>query len=199
MSPQPTEDLRGILETFKADFSGTPSPARDRVLAKIMDQESFLSLRRSFPENFRLVFTNGCFDILHPGHLDLLCRARDLGDALILGLNSDASVRSLNKSPERPLNPMAQRAFVLAGLSCLDFVVPFAQSTPLQLIRAVEPQVLVKGGDWDVSRIVGREEVEARGGVVQSLPLLPGFSTTGLVERIRGLGQVGGAGRGRGC
>ncbi len=196
MPSQPTEDLRGLLEAFKADFAGTPCPARDRVLAKIMDQEAFLGLRRTFPANFRLVFTNGCFDILHPGHLDLLCRARDLGDALILGLNSDASVRSLNKSPDRPVNPMAQRAFVLAGLSCLDYVVPFAQSTPLELITAIEPEVLVKGGDWDVSRIVGREAVEARGGVVRSLPLVPGFSTTSLIARIRQEGQAGGRSNG---
>jgi rfaE bifunctional protein nucleotidyltransferase chain/domain len=188
---QPPENLAALLAAFKAPFASQPSPMRDRALAKIMDREAFLPVRRALPPGFRLVFTNGCFDILHPGHLDLLSRARDLGDGLVLGLNSDASVRSLGKSPERPLNPLTERAFVLAGLSCVDFVVPFAQSTPLELIRAIGPEVLVKGGDWDVSRIVGREEVEAAGGAVHSLPLLPGFSTTGLVGRIRGGGCPG--------
>lgn len=132
-----------------------------------------------------LVFTNGCFDILHPGHVDLLARARALGDALIVGLNSDDSVRRQGKGPDRPLNPLADRAFVLAHLDCVDFVTPFDEDTPLELITAVRPDVLVKGGDWTPERIVGRAEVEARGGRVLSLPLLPGYSTTGLVARIR--------------
>jgi rfaE bifunctional protein nucleotidyltransferase chain/domain len=135
----------------------------------------------------RLVFTNGCFDILHPGHVDLLERARDLGDALVVGLNSDESVRRLGKGSERPLNPLADRAAVLAALACVDFVVPFAEATPLELITAVQPDVLVKGGDWPVERIVGADMVRARGGEVLSLPLLPGYSTTALVERIRNM------------
>lgn len=133
----------------------------------------------------RLVFTNGCFDILHPGHVDLLSRARALGDILILGLNSDDSVRRLNKGPERPVNPASVRAFVLAHLASVDFVVEFDQDTPLDLIRALRPHVLVKGGDWSKDRIVGRDIVEAEGGEVHSLPLLTGFSTTSLIHKIR--------------
>jgi rfaE bifunctional protein nucleotidyltransferase chain/domain len=134
----------------------------------------------------RIVFTNGCFDILHPGHVDLLARARALGDCLVLGLNSDESVRRQRKGPERPVNPFAARAFVLAHLASVDAVVEFVEDTPLQLITALGPQVLVKGGDWKPEHIVGREVVEASGGTVHSLPLLPGFSTTGLIAKIRG-------------
>lgn len=133
----------------------------------------------------RIVFTNGCYDILHPGHVDLLARARALGDALVLGVNSDASVRRLGKGEDRPLNPFAVRAFVLAHLASVDAVVCFEEDTPLQLIERVLPDVLVKGGDWPVDRIVGRDVVERRGGRVMSLPLLEGYSTTKLVERIR--------------
>jgi rfaE bifunctional protein nucleotidyltransferase chain/domain len=134
----------------------------------------------------RLVFTNGCFDILHPGHVDLLARARALGDVLVLGLNSDASVRRQNKGPDRPINPFASRAFVLAHLASVDYVVEFEEDTPLDLITTLQPQVLVKGGDWTPETIVGRDVVEASGGQVLSLPLLVGYSTTGLVAKIRG-------------
>ncbi|MDR0826950.1 MAG: D-glycero-beta-D-manno-heptose 1-phosphate adenylyltransferase [Desulfovibrio sp.] len=132
-----------------------------------------------------LVFTNGCFDLLHPGHVDLLSRARAAGDALILGLNSDVSVRSLGKGRDRPVNPFPVRAFVLAHLACVDFVVGFDEENPENLIHAIEPDVLVKGGDWSVEKIVGADFVRARGGKVLSLPLLGGFSTTALLERIR--------------
>jgi D-glycero-beta-D-manno-heptose 1-phosphate adenylyltransferase len=154
---------------------------------KILSLPEFLAKRAALPPGFRLVFTNGCYDILHPGHVDLLARARALGDGLILGLNSDASVRRIKgdlAGPPRPVNPQDERAFVLAGLSSVDFIVLFDEDTPLELIRAVRPQVLVKGGDWDVSRIVGRDSVEQDGGQVVSLPLLPGYSTTGLIERL---------------
>ncbi|KAF5057697.1 Bifunctional protein HldE [anaerobic digester metagenome] len=130
-----------------------------------------------------LVFTNGCFDILHPGHVDYLQRARDLGERLVVGLNSDASVRRL-KGPTRPVNDEASRALVLAALACVDHVVVFEEDTPYELIRAVAPDVLVKGGDWSVDRIVGRDLVEARGGRVLSIPLLAGHSTTSIIERI---------------
>lgn len=159
---------------------------------KILTLPEFLAKKAAFPPGFRLVFTNGCYDILHPGHVDLLARARSQGDGLLLGLNSDASVRRIKgdlAGPKRPVNPQAERAFVLAGLQSVDFVVLFDEDTPLELIRAVRPQVLVKGGDWDVARIVGREVVEAEGGLVLSLPLLPGYSTTGLIERLRGAGS----------
>lgn len=135
----------------------------------------------------KVVFTNGCFDILHPGHVDLLARSRALGDVLVLGLNSDASVQRQNKGPDRPINPFAVRAFVLAHLESVSFVVGFAEDTPLKLIELVEPEVLAKGGDWEAERIVGKAEVEAGGGRVLSLPLLAGYSTTALLERIRSL------------
>lgn len=133
----------------------------------------------------RIVFTNGCYDILHPGHVDLLERAKALGDALVLGLNSDASVKRQGKGDDRPVNPYPVRAFVLAHLESVDFVVPFEEDTPAKLIEAVRPDVLVKGGDWPIERIVGRETVQARGGDVVSLPLIEGYSTTALIEKIR--------------
>ncbi|MDR2893232.1 MAG: adenylyltransferase/cytidyltransferase family protein [Deltaproteobacteria bacterium] len=136
----------------------------------------------------KIIFTNGCYDILHPGHVDLLTRCRALGgtdDLLVLGLNSDASVRRQGKTPPRPLNAFADRAFVLAGLAAIDFVVGFEEDTPQNLIEAVQPDILVKGGDWSPEKIVGRECVLRRGGQVISLPLLPGYSTTGLIEKIR--------------
>ncbi len=151
---------------------------------KILTLAAFLEKQKGFPKGYRLVFTNGCFDILHPGHVDLLRRARALGDGLLLGLNSDESVRSLGKGEGRPVNSEAQRAYVLAGLESVDFVVSFSQETPYELIRAVKPQVLVKGGDWSRDAIVGRDIVEGAGGEVHSLALLPGFSTTATIERI---------------
>lgn len=167
----------------------TPIPTAPTTLVnpKVLSLDDFIAVKHALPKQYRLVFTNGCYDILHPGHVDLLQRARALGDGLILGLNSDASVRRIKgevPGPKRPLNSQDERAFVLAALECVDFVVIFDEDTPLQLIRAVRPQVLVKGGDWPVERIVGREVVEAGGGTVVSLPLLPGYSTTGLIERI---------------
>ena len=133
----------------------------------------------------RVVFTNGCYDLLHPGHVDLLARARAEGDLLVLGLNTDASVRRLGKAPDRPVNPLAVRAFVLAHLASVDFVTFFDEDTPARLIALLEPDVLVKGGDWPVERIVGRDCVQTRGGRVLSLPLLEGWSTTALLARIR--------------
>lgn len=133
----------------------------------------------------KVVFTNGCFDIIHPGHVDLLARCKAKGDALVLGLNSDASVRRQNKGPERPINPFAARAFVLAHLESVDFVVEFDEDTPEQLIRAIAPAVLIKGGDWPVERIVGAPFVLEQGGEVLSLPLLGEFSTTRLVKALQ--------------
>ena len=131
-----------------------------------------------------IVFTNGCFDLLHPGHVDLLERARAEGDFLVLGLNSDDSVKRQGKGPERPVNTFAARAFVLAHLAAVDLVVEFNEDTPLELIRQVRPGVLVKGGDWAPETIVGKDFVESAGGRVLSLPLLPGFSTTGLISKL---------------
>lgn len=133
----------------------------------------------------RIVFTNGCFDIVHPGHVDLLARAKSEGDILVLGLNSDASVRRQGKGEERPFNTFAARAFVLAHLESVDYVVEFADDTPKALIDAIQPDVLVKGGDWPVETIVGNDTVRKKGGTVLSLPLLDGFSTTNLAERLR--------------
>ncbi|MDF1554788.1 MAG: D-glycero-beta-D-manno-heptose 1-phosphate adenylyltransferase [Deferrisomatales bacterium] len=137
--------------------------------------------RRSRGE--RLVFTNGCFDILHPGHVCYLQQARRLGEMLLVGLNSDASVRRL-KGPERPVVCECDRATVLAALESVDYVVLFEEDTPLSLIRSVLPDVLVKGGDWAPEQIVGREVVEACGGKVLSIPFVAGHSTTGVIERI---------------
>lgn len=133
----------------------------------------------------RIVFTNGCFDLMHIGHTRYLQAARNLGDLLVVGVNSDDSVRALNKGTDRPIVPEAQRAEVLAALACVDHVVIFPEPDPGALIATIQPDILVKGGDWSVDRIVGRETVEARGGLVQTIPLVPGVSTTTLVQRIR--------------
>lgn len=131
----------------------------------------------------RIVFTNGVFDLLHRGHVEYLEDARLLGDRLVVGTNSDASVRRL-KGPERPLVPEDERAELLASLECVDLVVIFEDDTPLRLIEAIAPDVLAKGGDWELDRIVGRDSVEARGGRVVRVPLREGLSTTALIERI---------------
>jgi len=133
----------------------------------------------------RIVFTNGCFDLMHIGHTRYLQAARALGDLLVIGVNSDASVRSLNKGADRPIVPEAQRVEVLAALGCVDYVVLFSEPDPGTLIAALQPDVLVKGGDWALDKIVGRETVEARGGAVTTIPLVPGLSTTSLLQRIR--------------
>lgn len=133
----------------------------------------------------KIVFTNGCFDLMHIGHTRYLQAAKALGDLLIVGVNSDASVKSLEKAPDRPIVPEAQRAEVLAALGCVDVVVLFPEPDPHSLIAAIQPDVLVKGGDWPLDRIVGRDIVEARGGVVKTIPLVPGLSTTALIHRIR--------------
>jgi D-beta-D-heptose 7-phosphate kinase/D-beta-D-heptose 1-phosphate adenosyltransferase len=133
----------------------------------------------------RIVFTNGCFDLLHPGHVRYLAAARALGDVLVVGLNDDASVRRL-KGPGRPILSTAERAEVLAALSAVDHVVVFAEDTPRALVAALAPDVLVKGADWAEDDIVGRDEVLARGGRVERVALVPGVSTSELIRRIRG-------------
>jgi len=132
-----------------------------------------------------LVFTNGCFDILHRGHATYLAQARALGAALVVGVNSDDSVRRQNKAPDRPINPLADRMAVLAALESVSLVVPFDEDTPLNLILALRPDVLVKGGDWPVASIVGAAEVKAWGGQVHSIPFTYQRSTTALIEKIR--------------
>ncbi len=132
----------------------------------------------------RVVFTNGCFDLLHPGHVDLLERSRALGDLLIVAINSDAGVRCI-KGPARPLVSQQERAELLAGLEAVDYVTFFDEPTPREIISQVLPDILVKGGDWGLDAIVGRAEVEAAGGKVYSLPLLAGYSTTAIVQKIK--------------
>ncbi len=132
----------------------------------------------------KIVFTNGCFDILHPGHVDYLSQARDLGDFLVLGLNTDSSVKMLEKAPGRPVNNEHTRALVLAGLASVDLIVLFDEQTPYELISYIQPDVLVKGDDYAVEKIVGYDIVSASGGKVATIPLLQGFSTTALIEKI---------------
>jgi D-beta-D-heptose 7-phosphate kinase/D-beta-D-heptose 1-phosphate adenosyltransferase len=132
----------------------------------------------------RVVMTNGCFDVLHAGHTRYLSRARALGELLVVGVNDDASVTRA-KGPTRPIMPLQDRAELLAALHCVDFVVAFPEDTPLNLVNALEPDILVKGEDWKDKGVVGREQVEARGGKVVLMPLEPGRSTTGVVERIK--------------
>lgn len=143
----------------------------------------------------RIVFTNGVFDLLHPGHVRYLRAARRLGDRLVVGLNSDRSVRRLGKGPGRPLVRQRDRAEVLAALEMVDYVVIFDGDTPHELIGALRPDVLVKGGDWTVERIVGADLVLARGGTVKSLRFAPGYSTTAIVRRIRSTEEHRGARR----
>jgi rfaE bifunctional protein nucleotidyltransferase chain/domain len=138
-----------------------------------------------------VVFTNGVFDILHRGHVEYLFAARALGDALVVGLNTDESVRRLGKGADRPINRQEDRAMVLAGLACVDAVTLFGDDTPHALITALLPDVLVKGGDYTVATIVGAEEVMAAGGRVEVIPLVPGRSTTAILERARGGGEDG--------
>jgi D-beta-D-heptose 7-phosphate kinase/D-beta-D-heptose 1-phosphate adenosyltransferase len=139
---------------------------------------------RRRPGAGRVVFTNGVFDLLHPGHVDVLAAARALGDALVVGVNTDASVRRL-KGPTRPVRSERDRAHVLAALEVVDAVVLFDEDTPLELIRALAPDVLVKGGDYSRESVVGAEDVLAHGGEVVIVPLTPGHSTTSTVERMR--------------
>lgn len=132
----------------------------------------------------RVVFTNGCFDLLHPGHIQLLEAARAMGDALVVGLNSDESVRSL-KGASRPVIPQQERAEILANLECVDAVVVFNELTPQKTVAALLPDILVKGGDWPGNQIVGREEVEAAGGKVVLIDVVQGYSTTEILRKIR--------------
>lgn len=147
-------------------------------------EEAILRFAREKRNGRRVVFTNGCFDLLHPGHVRTLEQARELGDVLIVGLNSDASVRKL-KGEGRPLIPEQERAETLAAFEAVDAVVIFDDLTPLHVIARLLPDVLVKGGDWAGDRIVGREEVEAAGGRVVSVPVVPGISTSEILQRMR--------------
>ncbi len=151
----------------------------EKVLPLDEAVERVVALKR---EGKRVVFTNGCFDLLHPGHTSYLAKARRLGDALVVAVNSDRSVRAL-KGPGRPILPENERAEVLAALRSVDLVTIFDDLTPRELIERMLPQVLVKGADWGPTNIVGREEVEAAGGQVVSIAVVPGYSTSGLIRK----------------
>ena len=156
-------------------------------MGKVVSQdELILHIRERKRNGQRAVFTNGCFDLLHPGHIRLLEQARSLGDLLVVAINSDSSIRKI-KGDKRPLIPEGERAEVLAALAAVDYVVLFDEPTPRELIGRVLPDLLVKGSDWEPNEVVGREAVEAAGGRVVSLPIEPGYSTTRLLERIRQL------------
>jgi len=158
------------------DLLAPPSPVDlDALLGVLASARS---------RGMKVVFTNGCFDILHAGHVAYLARARALGDCLVVGLNSDASVKRI-KGPERPVNGQDARAAVLGALACVDHVVLFEEDTPLAVIERIRPDVLVKGGDWEVGNIVGADVVKSAGGTVISIPFEDGYSTTGIIERIR--------------
>jgi rfaE bifunctional protein nucleotidyltransferase chain/domain len=152
--------------------------------AKLLARDELVA-RLGRPREVRVVFTNGVFDVLHRGHVQYLAAARALGDVLVVGLNTDASVRRLGKGAGRPVNPQDDRAYVLAGLAAVDYVTPFDEDTPRALIAALLPDVLVKGGDYTRDTIVGADEVEAAGGRVEVIPLLPGRSTTQILQRVR--------------
>lgn len=157
-----------------------------RYLDKVVDRATAVArVTEARRGGKRVVFTNGCFDLLHVGHVRYLADARAAGDVLVVGVNADASVRRLAKGPERPLVPQAARAEVLAALAAVDLVTIFDEDTPAEIIAALVPDVLVKGADWAPDQVVGREVVEANGGRVLLVPVVEGFSTTALVERLR--------------
>lgn len=157
-----------------------------KLSGKLHTKKSLKTLLHGWScDNKKIVFTNGCFDILHRGHVEYLCHARDLGDKLILGLNTDASVKRLGKSPERPINSESSRAIILAALECIDAIVLFDEDTPLELITFVQPDVLVKGNDYKAEDIVGYDVVVAKGGKVITVQLVDGFSTTKLIEKMK--------------
>jgi rfaE bifunctional protein nucleotidyltransferase chain/domain len=161
-------------------MAALPAP---RFAAKICAATGFDSRLAALPRP--LVFTNGVFDILHRGHVSYLDQAGSLGAALVVGVNTDESVRRLNKGPERPLNGLDDRMAVLAALASVSLVIPFAEDTPYELIAAVHPDVLVKGGDWDMDKLAESRLVRSWGGTVLAIPFLHERSTTSLVERIR--------------
>ena len=155
----------------------------EQIQNKIVSREQLVERLKSRGDQ-RVVFTNGCFDLVHRGHVDYLSRARDLGDLLILGLNSDSSVRRL-KGPSRPIVDENSRALLLAAFQFIDYVVLFEEDTPYELIKAAQPDILVKGGDYKPEEIVGYDIVKQRGGEVVTIDFVPGFSTTNIVEKLQ--------------
>ncbi len=188
--------LANIAASITVGKFGTWAPSRQEVMARLGEgagtgrkiltrAEAAIVATRLRTEGRRLVFTNGCFDILHPGHCDYLQKARSYGDALMVAVNTDESVRRQNKGPERPINPVEDRMAVLSALGCVDFVVPFEEDTPKALIEHITPHVLCKGEDWRDKGVVGQQWVESHGGQVVLVPLRQGKSTTAIVERLK--------------
>jgi D-beta-D-heptose 7-phosphate kinase/D-beta-D-heptose 1-phosphate adenosyltransferase len=176
----------GVVPLTRAEIAARLGSEPSPGAGKVLDRDSAASLSRALrAAGRRVVFTNGCFDVLHAGHVRMLAQAKALGDVLFVGVNADESVRRL-KGSTRPLNPEGDRAEVLAALSSVDHVVVFPEDDPVALVRALRPHVLAKGADWAEAGVLGRDVVEADGGRVVLLPLLPGRSTTGLVERAAG-------------
>ena len=158
--------------------------------SKVVDRDTAAAFcRRWQTQGDRIVFTNGVFDLLHRGHVEYLAEARTLRDHLVVGINDDASARRLGKGGDRPINPLEDRVGVLAGLAAVDLLVPFSEDTPLNLILLLEPDVLVKGGDYTEAEVVGADRVRERGGEVVLVPVRTGLSTTGLITRIRTAGR----------
>jgi rfaE bifunctional protein nucleotidyltransferase chain/domain len=156
------------------------------VIPMVLSRTDAVALVRDLRSSgHTVVFTNGVFDLLHPGHVRYLQAARALGDALIVAVNSDRSVKAQGKGPDRPLTPEAERAEILAALRCVDGVVVFDEDTPLEIVRALEPDVLVKGADWAPDAVIGADEVRLSGGRVERIPLAEGYSTTGMIRKIR--------------
>jgi D-glycero-beta-D-manno-heptose 1-phosphate adenylyltransferase len=159
-----------------------------RAPAKILSINTAIDVAVALrQQGLRLVFTNGCFDLLHPGHTRYLGEARSLGDRLMVAVNSDRSVQAL-KGAGRPIFPEGERAEILAALAAVDFVTVFDDLTPREIISQIQPQVLVKGGDWATDQIIGKEEVESAGGVVVSIPVVPDFSTSSLIQAALSIG-----------
>ena len=157
----------------------------NQLKEKVVSQNQALKELKTWREkNKKIVFTNGCFDIIHPGHIDYLSQARDLGDILVLGLNTDQSVRLLNKGSNRPINDERTRANVLAGLASVDLIVFFDEETPYNLIKLLQPNVLVKGKDYEVEKIIGFDILKENGGQVITIPFLDGYSTSSLIKKI---------------
>ena len=158
---------------------GKPRTSKSKIFSRTALARKLASRKKT-----KVVFTNGCFDLIHPGHVSYLEKARKLGDFLVVALNSDDSVRKL-KGPSRPVNPLKSRMEVMAALECVDFVTSFSEDTPLETIRLLKPHILVKGGDYDLSTIVGAKEVRALGGKVKALPFVDGHSTTAILKKSR--------------
>lgn len=156
-------------------------------MGKVVTLEELRSIREEFKQTKKkVVFTNGCFDILHKGHVEYLTKAKLLGDVLTVGINTDRSTRRI-KGEKRPIVSETERAFIVAGLSSVDYVCLFDEDTPFEIIRAIVPDVLVKGADWDIGNIVGKDIVEQAGGMVKAIDLTPGMSTSNVIDRIRRL------------